>query len=1072
MYTALLIAKLKIRNLRRLVLILSIVFAGISLYSQDNKKIKFQRISSENFKLEKGLSQNSVKCILQDKDGFMWYGTWDGLNRYDGFSFIIYKSDVFNKENVLSNQTVNALYEDSFGYLWIGTETGLNRFDKKPQKFIQFRHLENDKFSISGDTIISIAEDDNGIMWVGTNFGLNKFNRNDNTFERFRFNPDNANSLSNNVINKILPDKNGNLWLGTEKGISVLNIKTKVFGHYYHNPESNTTISSDIVFSLLFDKKGNLWIGTDNGLDYLDKQTKKIFHYKFDANDPYSLSNNSVSALFEDSFGLFWVGTNGGGVNLFDKNNKRFLHFRNNTFDNTSVSDDYINVIYEDRSGILWIGTSWKGVNVFDRYSNKFEHYVHITDDHNSLNNNIVWAVNECKDGLLYIATDEGINILNRNTNMFSFMKSEHGKTNTMISNLVRVIFEDSKENLWIGTLDKGLDKYNRKTKKFTHYTYDKNDPDGISHNRIWGILEDKNGYIWVATGDGLNRYDPDTEKFKKYRNEPGNIYSLSNNQVTSIYFDRSDVLWVCTYKGLNYLDQKTGRFYRFENIPGDNQSISCNAVFSICQDKSGIYWIATMGGGLNRFDLKRNEFKHFLEKDGLSNNVVYNILDDGTGNLWISTNYGLSKFNIKNSSFINYDVKDGIQSNEFNLGAVFHNKKTNEMFFGGMNGFNSFYPLDIKVNKYVPNIVISSFKIFDIVQNRGLKDGDTINLTYSDNFFSFEFSALDFSNPSKTKYSYILENYDKEWNYCDAYKRFAGYTKVPPGYYIFKVKGASSEGIWNENGISVIIIIKPPWWGTWWFRVAFTLIIFSVIWYIIYLRIRNIRIKHEDEKKLLKIEKQMFELEQTALRLQMNPHFIFNSLNSIQSFVISSDTDKAINYLAKFSQLMRLILAHSQKSFVPLNDELKALSFYLEIEQLRFDNKFDFNIYVDNRIDQEFIDVPPMIIQPYVENAIIHGILHKTGKGLIKINMKLLNETTILCTVEDDGIGREKAIQIKKQSDLRHKSRGMLITQKRLEILNKQNKDQISIRIIDLKDEAGVPTGTKVEIYLMYKEV
>lgn len=1056
----------------RLILTISLVISLSFIYAQENSRIKFQRISSENFKVEKGLSQNSVNSILQDKDGFIWFGTWDGLNRYDGFNFVIYKSDVLNKENVLSNQTITALFEDNSGFLWVGTEKGLNRFDKKRQKILLFRHIENDKNTISGDTILSFSEDELGNMWVGTNFGLNKFNSKNNTFERFRFDPNNANSLANNIIYCIKPDKKGNLWIGTEKGISVLNIKSRVFSHFFPNNQNENSISSDIVFSLLFDKMNGVWIGTDKGLDYMNLKTKDILHYYHKPNDFSSISNNSISSIFEDSFGLLWIGTNGGGVNLFDKNNKRFLHFKNNTFDNTSLSDDYISLIYEDRSGILWIGTKWKGVNIFDRFSNKFEHYKHITDDNNSLNNNIVWAIRECSDGLLYLATDEGINILNRNTNKFSFLKREPGKTNTLISNLVRVIFEDSKNNLWIGTLDKGLDRFDRKTKKFTHFTYDKNNPNGISNNRIWGVIEDAEGFIWVATSGGINKFDPITETFIKYKNEPGNIYSLSDDQVTSLYIDNNGILWACTYKGFNYFDPKTKRFYRFQNIPGDDNSLSCDGVFSIYQDKTGIYWVATIGGGLNRFDLKRNEFKHYLEKDGLSNNVVYDILDDGSGNLWISTNYGLSKFNIKTETFINYDVKDGIQSNEFNSGAVFHNKKTNEMFFGGMNGFNSFYPLDIRINKFIPKIVISSFKIFDNVQSIGLKDGDTINLNYSDNFFSFEFSALDFSNPSKTKYAYILENFDKEWNYCDAYKRFAGYTKVPPGNYVFKVKGASSEGIWNENGISIIIIIRPPWWGTWWFRVLFTILVFSIIWYIIYLRIRNIRIKHEDEKKLLKIEKQMFELEQTALRLQMNPHFIFNSLNSIQSFVISNDTDKAINYLAKFSQLMRLILAHSQQSFVPLKDELKSLSFYLDIEQLRFDNKFDFIVNVDNRIDQEFIDVPPMIIQPYVENAIIHGILHKSEKGLIKINLKLLNENTILCTVEDDGIGREKAVQLKKQSDLRHKSRGMLITQKRLEILNKQNKDQISIRIIDLRDENGVPKGTKVEIYLLYKEV
>jgi LytS/YehU family sensor histidine kinase len=267
-----------------------------------------------------------------------------------------------------------------------------------------------------------------------------------------------------------------------------------------------------------------------------------------------------------------------------------------------------------------------------------------------------------------------------------------------------------------------------------------------------------------------------------------------------------------------------------------------------------------------------------------------------------------------------------------------------------------------------------------------------------------------------------------------------------------------------------VVIIISPAWWSTWWFRTLATLLIIAIVWYIIYMRLRNIRIKHEDEKKILEIEKQMFSLEQTALRLQINPHFIFNSLNSIQSFVVANDTDKAINYLAKFAQLMRLILSNSHQTFVPISDEIRAITYYLDIERLRFDNKFDYTINVDPAIDADFMDIPPMIIQPYIENAILHGILHKKSKGRISITLKVAGNS-LNCVVEDDGVGREKASEIKARSDLLHKSRGMLITQKRLELLNKQNKEQMSVEIIDLRDEQGNAAGTRVNIMITYQE-
>ena len=330
----------------------------------------------------------------------------------------------------------------------------------------------------------------------------------------------------------------------------------------------------------------------------------------------------------------------------------------------------------------------------------------------------------------------------------------------------------------------------------------------------------------------------------------------------------------------------------------------------------------------------------------------------------------------------------------------------------------------------------------------------------------------MDYSNPAKNKYAYFLEKFDNDTNYCDASRRFASYTRVPPGTYVFRLKASNSDGVWNEKGISFAIIINPPWWSTWWFRLGSILLISLIAWYIIFLRLRNIHIRHEDEKRILEIEKQMFSLEQTALRLQMNPHFIFNSLNSIQSVVIANDTDKAINYLAKFANLMRFILSHSQKPFVNLSDELKATEIYLDVERLRFDNKFNYAIEIDPVIDEEFLEIPPMILQPYIENAILHGLLNKEGVGKLNIQLMMMDKEYLKCVIEDNGIGREKAAEIRQRTGLHHKSKGMMITQKRLEILNKTNKDQVNVKIVDLKDENNQACGTRVELIIIYKEV
>jgi ligand-binding sensor domain-containing protein/sensor histidine kinase YesM len=1051
-------------------ILLFFVFSPFLSFAQNNSDIKFDRITSENFKIEKGLSQNSANCILQDSKGYIWIGTWDGLNRFDGYNFVTYKSSITGNSNEISNQTINSLFEDKNGILWIGTETGLNSFDRKNQKFKQYTRNPNDPFSISSDTVWCIVEENENILWIGTNNGLNKFDKSKGVFYHFRLNPNNANSLSNNNINCILLDKDANLWVGTNEGLNFYNRNDKVFTHWYHNILNNNSLSSDLVWELLYDNEGNLWICTDDGLDVYNLKTKKFVHYK-NNNGDNSISNNHVTAILQDNSKKIWVGTYGGGLNYFDRKTKKFSRFVNDIYNERSLSNDYINSLYQDKSGMIWVATAWKGVNKIDKYSNRFKHFYHFANDARSLNHNNVWSIFQDNQGKLLIATDKGINVYDTSTQKFSFIENIPGNNNSIPSNLTRAVFQDSKNNLWIGTYDAGLCIYQPRSKSYTRFRNDPANLQSVSYNRINFFIEDKHHNIWIGTDNGLNKYLPETKSFKRYMHNPSDPKSISNNVVYHMYEDTVGNIWISTLGGLNRYDPSTDNFSCYRKNDNTYNSLSSNKIFSVYEDHEGIFWIATCGGGLNRFNRSTGEIKYFLEENGLSNNVVYNIYEDRNNFLWITTNYGLSRFDKTNQTFLNYDVKDGIQSNEFNLHACYQNPLTGELFIGGMNGFNAFVPEKIATNSFIPQIVISSFKIFDKQISMDFSDGDTILLSYEDNFFTFEFASLDFSNPSKNKYAYILENFDNHWNFSDAYKHFSGYTKVSPGIYILKVKGSNCDGIWNDKGISITIIISSPWWQTMWFRILSFIGVFIIVWYIIQRRLHTIRTKHEGEKRILEIEKQMFSLEQTALRLQMNPHFIFNSLNSIQSFVISNDTDKAIHYLAKFSQLMRFILSHSQQSFVPINDEIKAMSIYLDIEQLRFDNKFSYSFSIDPAIDTEFVEIPPMIIQPYIENAIIHGILNKENNGIIKISLKLLDEKFLLCVVEDDGIGRDRAAQIKAKSDLKHKSRGMLITQKRLEILNDRDQSQMNVNIIDLKDENNSAIGTKVEIIIIYKE-
>jgi hypothetical protein len=434
-----------------------------------------------------------------------------------------------------------------------------------------------------------------------------------------------------------------------------------------------------------------------------------------------------------------------------------------------------------------------------------------------------------------------------------------------------------------------------------------------------------------------------------------------------------------------------------------------------------------------------------------------------------MSTNLGLAKFYVIGERFVHYDVKDGIQSYEFNLGSCFKDEKGN-MYFGGVNGFNIFDPNKIITNPNRPVIVVSSLRKFNEKQSTEYFNGDTITLNHDDNFFSFEVSALDYINPAKNKYMYYLENFDNDWIKTDANHRLAEYKKVGPGSYTFYAKGSNNDGIWNQDGIRLHVIINPPWYETTFFRVTAGLLIIFMMWFMITRRIRVLNNKHSIERKMLDIEKQKFELEQKTLQLQMNPHFIFNSLNSIQSFILSHDTKMAVTYLGKFSQLMRLILNNSGKKYVPFKEEMMAIRHYIELEKLRFDNKFNCTIHIDKSIDAEFIEIPPMIIQPFIENAIIHGILHKEGTGKIQIDFNI-KEDKLACLITDDGVGRKKSEELKQKTGISRKSRGMGITKERLEMLNNDTEAGHSVNIVDLTDSNGKPTGTRVELFIHIHE-
>lgn len=1034
------------------------------VYPQQSN-IKFDRLTTENTLTVKGLSQNSIYCLIQDSKGFMWIGTWDGLNKYDGYDFVIY-----NTTNGLSNPTANCVLEDDEKNIWVGTDYGLNRLDYNSGKIEQFYNLPDNPNSIGNDFINHLLQDKRGFIWISTAFGLYRYDKSQKTFKAYNFFERNSDTVFTNFITRVKEDEAGKLWIATHRGIHCFDPDKQSFQDYKIEPEAASPgfIKNNYVQDLAFDENGNVYAATLNGVFVIKPGGGVIHHMQAEKEKQRGLSGNQVNTLFIDTKGLIWIGTS-TGLDLYDPALNQITSFKSGG-NITTISNDDIRCIYEDQTGTIWIGT-YKGLNKVDRSPSRFTHFRNDPGDPNSLSDNIVYAILEDEEGHVWIGTYGGISIFDRVNEKFTFIRHDPDDPESISSNKIRTLALDSLGFILAGTESDGLNRIDRKTGKIMHYLHQPGDSMSIIENNVISTMVDSKGKIWIGTvGKGISILDPVSGKFSVLDASPASKVRLSGNKIWCIYEDRDKNIWVGTNNGLNKISPGFQSIVAYTKSAVNPYSISSNSIFSVFQDNDGTYWIGTMGGGLNHFDPVAEQFIVYNDHDGLPNNVVYASLEDEEDNLWISTNWGLSKFSKLNETFVNYDTKDGVQGNEFNAGAYFKNKK-GEMFFGGMNGINIFYPDEITQNKIPPRMVFTGLRVLNDLLDTDLEDGEIIRLDYNENFFSIAFSGLDYTNPSKNLYRYKLENYDEDWVLANATQRRAEYRKVDPGTYRFVVTGSNNDGVWNQNGISLTIIIRPPWWRTWIFRLSAALILITIIWSIILLRIRSIRKKHEVEKKMLSIEKQVFELEQKALRLQMNPHFIFNSLNAIQNFVLANDTDKAVNYLAKFSHLMRMILANSTASLITLKDELKALTYYIDLEKLRFDDKFEYKITREPSIDEEFVEIPPMLFQPYVENAIIHGLVNSPKPGLLEVTLQRINSGTLLCTIKDNGIGREKAIEIRNKSGIKRQPKGMIITQERIEIFNKQSRKNFSVKITDLKDDDGEPAGTIVEFTIQYKE-
>ncbi|WP_300449235.1 hybrid sensor histidine kinase/response regulator [Accumulibacter sp.] len=792
----------------------------------------------EHVTMDQGLSNGNVEAIFQDRQGFLWFGTGAGVDRYDGYRIKTYRPDPDNPHSLIGN-AVHDILEDADGALWIATNQGLNRFDRATERFTRYTHDPADPGSISGHEVFRIREDGQGGLWaLTTDGGLNRLDRKTGRFVAYRHDPAKPNSLSGNEGRALHVDRAGNLWVGIQGGgLERFDPASGGFIHYRHDPANPDSLSGDGVWSIYEDRQGILWVGTiGNGLNSYDPRTGKFTRHR---SEP-SLVNGFVFALTETRDGVLWIATLSGGLYSLDPERRRFTRYLPNAADAMSIVHTLIGPLHEDRQGALWIGSLGKGVNRLDRSATKFQWFRHRPDDPTSLSNGSVWNLLEDRSGIVWAGTEgTGLNRLDPATGKFTHYRHDPDNPRSLIGNSAYNLYEDKRGALWVGTRD-GINKMDRTSGTFTRYVHDPKDSGSLPFNDTRGTCEDRDGTLWVATSyGGVARFDPATEKFKAYRHDPDDVNSLGKGIITTLKCDPAGGLWLGLWGGgLNRFDPKTEKFRRYENDPRHPASLSNNEVWFIHLGASGDAWVGT-SGGLNRFDPRTERFSVYRRKDGLSGDRINTILEDDRGQLWLGTaDGGITRFDPATGATKAYDASDGLQGNQF-LNSSAYKSRTGMLLFGGENGFNVIDPTNIPTNTQVPPVVLTELQIFnqtisatdkDSPLQQSITETRRVVLSYWQSVFSFEFAALNYRHPQKNRYAYKMEGFDRDWTHVDGSRRVATYTNLDPGTYVFRVKASNNDGVWNEEGTSVEVVITPPWWRTAWARTLAVLLILGLL--------------------------------------------------------------------------------------------------------------------------------------------------------------------------------------------------------------------------------------------------
>jgi signal transduction histidine kinase/ligand-binding sensor domain-containing protein len=896
---------LSINSLWLIVLMMSM---SLNLYAWQKNYQPFEFYGKND-----GLSQASINAIHQDKYGYLWFGSQDGLNRFDGVKFKVFKNDVSNP-NSISDNYITALIEDQHRNLWIGTRSGgLNKYDIDKDEFISYKHEEGNSNSLIDNRILALTKTSDGTIWIGTSKGLCRFEPDPGTFEYFKNDPLDSESISSNQVNSLFVDTNDDLWVGTSTGLNQYDAESNAFTHYLY--ETSSSSGQHDILSIWGD--GNaLWLGT-NGAGLLKFNQENHALIKYEHPDHSIINYNIIQTILGTGTEELWVGTDGGFLYKFNMNTAEF--------EKVKVEYPRVCTLFIDNASDLWVGMRG-GVNKIGKYHARFKQYSEDNEGNLISPHADLHAISVDSKGFVWVGSSaDGLKKINRKTN--EVKTYQYGAGNSLSSNGVKYMYIDAQDIAWIAT-NHGLNKFDIDTEEFTIYTPDANDEHSISSNQISTIYEDSQGLLWVATDQGVSIMNRATDKFRKIKHDPNNKNSLHSNIVEIVLEDKDGIFWIgFDSNGLDRYDPSSGSFQHFEHEDGNPESLSNNRVSHINEDSNGDIWIATYGGGLNKLNKESLTFTSYGTAHGIANTSLYCVLEDENNNLWVSHNEGISKFETNTKTFKNYF--DGV---EFN-GNAYYQTREGEILLGTYCVV-SFNPEEVFDNRIIPPVLVTDFKLYNEyvgindeskIIDRPLEDTDSLTLAYNQNFFSFGYIALNYDRPENNRYKYKLENFDKEWVSANEITT-ANYTNVPPGEYIFRVIGSNNDLLWNEEGDSIYVKIVAPWWETLVFKIGVVLSALGLLWMLYMLRLSNIKKQKTDLENLVLVRTRELQENKEEI-IQQNKQLIeINSEKNELIQIVSHDLRSPLNQIKGLASIVKMInpdLNEETRNSIDLIDDL-----------------------------------------------------------------------------------------------------------------------------------------------------